>query len=270
MSWHAEPDLLARYAVGRIDDVSAISVEAHLPSCASCRAALASAVDRSRLDRMWGDVIDAADRPQGTFVERILLRLGVPDGIARLAATAPALRPSWIVAIALALASALAMTRVTGPSDLAFLLIAPILPVIGVALAYGPGMDDAYEIGLASPMGGFRLVLVRTVAAVGVSVALAGIASVGLPELGWTVAWLLPSLALTVLTLALSASMTPVAAAAAVATVWIAGALGAMRLDLEPLSAFRPGGQVVFAAIATGAAAMVFVRRTAYELRNRM
>jgi hypothetical protein len=48
----------------------------------------------------------------------------------------------------------------SGPdASLAFLTVAPLLPLAGIAMAYGPGIDPTYEIGLAAPMRSLRLLL---------------------------------------------------------------------------------------------------------------
>jgi hypothetical protein len=114
-------------------------------------------------------------------------------------------------------------------------------------------------------------VLIRATAVLLTSVSLAGVAALGVPDLGWTsVGWLLPSLALTLLTLALSAAMSSYGAAGAVTIVWVAGVLVAERLATEPLAAFGFGGQTVIAAITLASVLLVVARREAFERRNRV
>ena len=48
-----------------------------------------------------------------------------------------------------------------------FLALAPLLPLAGVAAAFGAALDPTYEIGLAAPLSAVRLLLLRTVAVVG-------------------------------------------------------------------------------------------------------
>ena len=91
-----------------------------------------------------------------------------------------------------------------------FLTLAPLLPVAGVALSYGPAADPAYELTLAAPYSVLRLVLLRSVAVVTCTVALTAIGALALADNGWqAVAWLLPALALSAATLALSVRTTP-------------------------------------------------------------
>jgi RNA polymerase sigma-70 factor, ECF subfamily len=102
-TWHIDPDLLAQYARGEVAEAQAFSVEAHLPTCARCRAALGPLADRERHERVWLEVVDALDAGQATWVERLLVRLGVAGHSARLLAATPSLRGSWLAAVAVAL-----------------------------------------------------------------------------------------------------------------------------------------------------------------------
>ena len=89
-----------------------------------------------------------------------------------------------------------------------FLVLAPMLPLAGVAAAYGQGVDPTYEVGLAAPMRSFGLLLIRAVAVLVTTTVIAGLAALALPGLQWTAAaWLLPSLGLTLASLALATRM---------------------------------------------------------------
>jgi hypothetical protein len=191
--------------------------------------------------------------------------------MARLLAATPSLRLSWFLAVAAALGFAVMAARGAEGGALVFLVVAPLLPVAGVAAAYGRAMDPTFEIGLASPTGGFRLMLIRATAVVATSAALAGLAALGLPQLSWTAAaWLLPALALTVLTLALSTAASAYGAAGAVSLVWVVGVTVTERLATEPYAAFGLGAQVLFGAIIVASVLVLIARREAFELRSRM
>ena len=56
MSWHADPGLLGEYIAGGLGDVRALSVEAHVLGCETCRRQLADVADRARLDAVWDRV----------------------------------------------------------------------------------------------------------------------------------------------------------------------------------------------------------------------
>ncbi|MBA3552008.1 MAG: zf-HC2 domain-containing protein [Actinobacteria bacterium] len=274
MSWHADPAVLERYALGVIDEPTAYSVEAHLLACSSCRASLAGSFDAPRLNRVWEEVAWNLDAPKATLVERLLLRLGVPDHVARLLSATPSLRLSWFVAVAVALAFAvLAAHAGAGTSEgsglLLFLLVAPLIPVAGVAAAYGPGIDPTYEIGLASPMRSHRLLLIRSLAVLVSSTALAGLAALSLPDLGWwAAAWLLPALGLTGASLALATFWSPLRASGVVTLAWISLIVLSEAKAGGSLVAFGTNGQLAFLIVLIAAALVLAGRLKTFDARS--
>jgi predicted anti-sigma-YlaC factor YlaD len=223
VTWHADPTTLARYAGGAADAVTAASVEAHLTGCAECRAALAPYADPARTDATWHAVVGALDAPRPTLAERALRAAGVREDRARLLAATPSLRTSWLLSVLVVMTFAV-LAGQAGGGDVFFLLVAPLVPVAGVAAAFGPGVDAAYELAVAAPYGGVRLLLLRTVAVLAFSLAVLGAAGVAVPGLTGA-EWLLPALGLSAATLALSTRATPAVAAGAVAFCWIGYAL---------------------------------------------
>lgn len=278
MTWHADPETLRGYAEGRISPVQASSVEQHLLACDRCRGSVAAGADRHRLDALWSDIAVAADAPRRGAIERILGRLGVPEHLGRLLAATPALRLSWLVAVAVTLGFAVSAAR-RGGGDVGlvlFLVLAPLLPLAGVALSFGPGTDPLYEVAMAAPLRSFDLFLVRATAVLATTTVVAGVAATALPHAGWgAAAWLLPSFGLTTGSLALSTWVTPWKAAAALASVWVGTAAIGLRLAagtgpgtpaFERLVAFRPSGQLALAAFTLVAALVVALRRDAIEI----
>lgn len=272
-TWHVEDTTLARYADGNLDEARVFSIEAHVISCAVCRSALARHADPHRLDRMWGDVLEAVDAPRPGPVERLLRALGVREHLARLLAATPSLRLSWFLSVAVALGfSVLAAHRGQGDAGLfLFLSVAPVLPVAGVAMAYGPGVDPTYEVGVAAPMRSFSLLMVRSVAVLASTSVLAGAAGLFLPTLDWTVAaWVLPSLGLTAASLALATLASPLRTAGLVMFLWLAGVVASIVGPSGPVSperafAFRPAGQLAFLALAVAGCFVIAVRRDRLE-----
>jgi Putative zinc-finger len=267
-AWHADGALLAAYDDQRLDAAARWSVEAHLTSCAACRVRARALVDPARLARLRAALIDAVDRPQAGLAERLLVRLGVADHTARLLAATPALRGSWLLAVTATLAFAVAAAWVNpGPdATLVFLCVAPLLPLAGIAAAYGPGVDPTYEIGLAAPLPAFRLLLLRAVAVLGTATLLAAVASLALPQLGPGAAgWLLPSLGLTAASLALASTVEPLRAIGITAGAW--GVAVAVTVAPQPPSSvlFAVAGQAGFAALALLAAAVLLLRRGRFE-----
>lgn len=280
MTWHAGKDLLERYGGGKLPVAQAASVEAHLVACAHCRADLGPTVDARRLTATWATIETALDAPRLGPIERLLRRVGVTPEMARLLASTPSLRTSWIAAVTLALAFAVAAAH-AGSGEravLLFLVVAPLLPLAGAAAAFAPGFDPAAEVALAAPMRTFRLLLVRSVAVLVATLMLTALAAVALPAPGWAAAaWLLPSLALVATTLALSTYVSAVTAAVGVAGAWLsgvvasevvaAGGIAALRVG-GPIesAAFHAAGQVTFCIVAVLAGAVLMSRRHVFEL----
>jgi hypothetical protein len=278
MTWHAQPETLHGYAEGRISPVQASSVEAHLLACEVCRSSLFAAADRSRLDALWIEITAAADAPVPSAMERLLGRLGVPEHVGRLLAATPALRVSWLAAVVVTLVFAVSAAR-RGDGDLGlalFLVLAPLLPLAGVAASFGPGIDPVYEVAVAAPLRSFDLLLVRATAVLVTTTCLAGAAAVTVPHADWRMAaWLLPAVGLTAGSLALSTWVTPWKAAAALASVWVSAAAFGLRLAagtgpggslVERFVAFRPSGQLALVAFTLAAAVIVALRRDALEI----
>jgi anti-sigma factor RsiW len=270
--WHADTTLLSTYASGDLDEARAYSLEAHLLACARCRAGVGNVSDHEQLDRMWAEVTEAVDAPRLGVVERGLVRLGVRDDVARLLAATPSLRLSWLGAEALALGFAVvaANAAVTeGGRELGmflFLVVAALLPVGGVAAAYGPGLDPTYEVSLASPMRSFGLLMTRAAAVLGTSTVLAGLSALALPGLDWAaVAWLLPSLGLTLASLAVATRLRPLVAAGSVTFAWVTVSLVAAYRANDRFVIFRGGGQAAFLVVIALSAIVIARRREAFE-----
>jgi hypothetical protein len=273
-TWHADPALLASYAASDLDDVRASSLEAHLLSCERCRETLAPLVPSDPLVAIWHGVEAAIDAPRPGIVEKALVQLGVREHVARLLAATPSLRLSWFLAEAVALGSAaIAATRAAG-SDMAvpalflFLVLAALAPVAGVAAAFGPGVDPAFEIGVAAPIRGDRLLFIRAAAVLSTSLAIASLAALALPGLDRSVAlWLLPALGLTLTTLVVGTWMRPIVAACTVGLAWTVLAATASVATADPLAAFDGVAQASYVLVILGSLLVLARRRSAYEGR---
>ena len=267
-TWHADTALLTQYASGELDAARAYSLEAHLLACDVCRSGVGELSDRAQLDRMWAEVTEAVDAPKPGIVERGLVRLGVRDHVVRLLAATPSLRLSWLGAEVLALGFAViaansAITeRGRSLGTFLFLVVAALLPVGGVAAAYGPGLDPTYEVSLASPMRSFGLLMTRAAAVLETSTVLAGVAALALPGMGWTtVAWLLPSLGLTLASLALATRLRPLVAAGSVTVAWAAVSMIATHASNDRFEVFRGGGQARVPLVIIALSTIVIARR---------
>ena len=271
MSWHADPALMETYSLGVLDEAHASSIEAHLLRCEPCRTSIARHVGRARLDGLWEAIDERVEPVRTGFVERLLARSGVPDHVARVLAATPSLRLSWFAAVAVALAFATGAARGGRFGLLLFLLVAPLIPLAGVAVAYGPGVDPTYEVGLAAPMRSYRLLMIRALAVLTASTALIGMAATALPHLDWTAAaWLLPALGLSTANLALSSYWSPPRVTVSVVAAWATAVVLSERLSSTPFAAFRAVPQLVFGVIAAASILVLMRRREAFDARRRI
>jgi hypothetical protein len=269
VSWHADQALLERYAHGETDDARALSLEAHLLACVRCRDTLGSLIPAEPLERMWTGVLEDLDSPAPSSLERLLTWTGVPDHVSRLLAATPSLRLSWFLAVSLALGFAVVASYAAGGQILPFLVVAPLIPLAGVATAYGPGVDPTYEIGLAAPMRSYHLLLIRAMAVVTTSSVLAGAASLALPGLEWSAAgWLLPSLALSAATLVWSTYWRPQWAALTLGLAWVALVVLLELGSARDLAVFGAAGQVVFLLVLVASAIVLLQRRQSVDFRR--
>ena len=270
-TWHVDPLVLRRYAAGSLGGSPAASVENHLLACGSCRAALAPAVDPARLEAVWDEVVDRLDAPRLSPVERFLVGLGVAEDTARLVAAAPSLTVSWLAALTVALLFAVLAADAGPKGVLLFLTLAPVLPVAGVALAYGREVDPTYDVGLAAPYSTFRLLLLRSSAVLVATLGLVTVSAAVLPLDGWlAAAWLLPALALSAATLAVSTRIDPVWAGCSVVAAWALAVFTTAWTAGSTLAAFGPAAQLACGVLlALSVAVLVHRGRTpAADLRE--
>jgi hypothetical protein len=248
MTWHVAEEDLRDYARGELAPPLLWSADTHLVACAQCRLALADVGDRAALDAGWERLDAELDAPRPGRLESLLVRLGITDHTTRLLTATPVLRRSWLAAVVFLLVTTVGAVYTAGSATL-FLALAPLLPLAGVALAYGPALDPTYEMAVVAPLHGFRLLMIRTVAVLATGLGLNLLATLALPSYGLhALAWLLPALALTATGLALTPRLGPVLAPSLVGGAWIA------------LLATQTGGNgtpVPFTAAGQGAAAVL-------------
>lgn len=224
-------------------------------------------VDQRRIDDNWRAITFELDAPKPARLERIGGFLHVPAHVVRVIAATPALQRSWYVSI---LAVVLIGLGIADPADEAslfgLLLLAPMLPVLGVALAYGTAADPSHEMQVATPMHGLRLIAIRAMTVLVVSIAMVTMLSLlGEATRPVAAAWLLPAIAATTATLALMTLRPPRQAAVIVALTWFAAVVIARSIADDPLAAFRAAGQVASLVVALAALAVTVARRARFE-----
>ncbi len=271
-TWHAPPDALARFARSpeSLDDLTASSLEEHLIACTECRAIVAGAADVSALQRSWAEVADGIDQPLHTFVERTLARLGLPDDLARVVGATPGLRVAWLVTTVVLAAAAIATGRDTG-SDAPFLLLAPLVPLGSVALAFLPTEEPGGEAAAATPLFGASLLIRRSLAVLVPTFAILAVVGLAQPDLAHGGAvWILPGLALTLSSLALATYVRVTTAVLTLAVGWVSllasvSLLDARRIPLADTPVFGPLGQTTALGLGLLAAAALYVRRDRFS-----
>ncbi|MEY9945237.1 zf-HC2 domain-containing protein [Kitasatospora sp. GAS1066B] len=264
---HASRRLIDDYARG--DAAMAAdtlwALEAHLETCAPCRSRLAASV--------------ATEAPGiATLVDTVRAGLA-PQLDAAVQAPSRRYRPRWVSAwltpilvpwlamtatvtlLALLLAAAGAPMLFGAASPV--LLIAPVLPMCGVAVAWSRALDPAYELTAATPRAGLPLLLRRTVS----------VLAVVLPALlveGWLTGamtaaqWLLPSLAFTSAALALGSVVGVTRAAAGLVVAWgVVIAAPAWHAGRVPV-VLQPDQLPVWGALLVLGIGAVIARRRAY------
>ncbi|NNE74768.1 MAG: zf-HC2 domain-containing protein [Acidimicrobiales bacterium] len=225
-------------------------------------------IDPMRLERNWQAITAEIDAPVPSRAERFVRRLGLSARVTRVALATPSLRRAWFVALGVVLFLGLAAGDTAGRESIfGFLVVAPLIPVLGVSFAYGVEADPAYEIAVATPMRGLRLVLTRAAVTLVVSaLVLLSVAVFNSAAGLFALAWLLPSLALTFVTLAVSTWVAPRRAAALTAGGWLVVLLVIRASVDDRLAAFSATGQLVAVAAAMLAFAVVWHRRDRFDL----
>lgn len=275
--WHVDAVTSQEYAHGTLAEADCWSVEKHLEGCASCAGRVSAAVARTSAAPLLAEVrgsllavcepaaeqvgvdpprrrddafplstTSASDQGSGAVQARPpMVAAGVGAGVALwgrlLWAAGPALRGAWLVALLLVCAGAIGLAHGLGAHSARpmLLALAPLLPLAGVALSYGPRSDPLHEITASTPSGGLRLLLIRSMAVLGVSLPLLTSVGAFLPApagVPSAATWLLPGVALTLATLALSSFVGCRLAAGTVASGWCFAVL-------VPLSGEAAGSQ---------------------------
>jgi hypothetical protein len=208
--------------------------------CAHCRDQVAALVPES-IRPPWDDVLAAIEVPRPGLAQRLFVHLGLSESDSKVASSAPTLRVAWLlgtmgVLLFVVLTAVLAQEGGLG----LFLMLAPLIPVTGVAAAYGPSSDPSYETVAAAPFAMVRLILLRTLSVLVTSVPLVVIAGLLMPSSPLVaVAWLLPAAGFIAVVLTASNWVDPAHAAVAVGVGWVAFVFWAVRID-DPLAVFAP------------------------------
>ena len=259
--WHLDDDMLRRYA-GRADSLAeGASAEQHLLACGPCRARVAAAAGVIDLAAVWDRTRDAVEVPRASVFERVLRGAGLPAAEARLVAVASAFRGVWLAGVAVVLVfAALAAAFGHARGVWLFLSVAPVVPCLVVAAGYDPRLDPALEPELVTPYPVLRLVLLRTVAVL--ALALPAVLLSGLVVPGETAfAWLLPAAGFVAVVLAASTWVSPLRAAIAVSSAWLAAVWLLAFRSGSPGAVLQGRAQAGFLVLAAASFSVFLVRR---------
>lgn len=193
------------------------------------------------LHRVWLGVAAEVWRRRPGPAERLAARALRSPGLARALVTTPSLLLGWIIASAVVLAAGMFATLGTGTPVVA--LIMPAVAAAGIACAYGPGIDPAWELSQSMAVSDRIVLLVRVLAvfALNAGLGLAASAASGTAA-AVTFGWLVPMTAMSALALA-TATVTR-SASAGVAT-------GLAAWAITVLSAHSASGQVAAAVVSS-------------------
>jgi len=147
------------------------------------------------------------------------------------------------------------------------LLLAPVLPVLGVAASWSRGLDPAYELTASAPRAGLYLVLRRTASVLAVVVPALLLGGWATGATGVTAAqWLLPCLAFTSTTLALGGVVGVTRAAVALVAVWAAVVVAPTLAAGRTTFVLRTDGLPVWGFLLALGIGVVIARRGAYSV----
>jgi hypothetical protein len=163
------------------------------------------------LDRVWTGVAAQVWLRRPGWIERLAARLLRSPGLARALVTTPSLLTGWVIATAVVLLAGMAATWGTHTPYVA--LFDPAVAAAGIAYAYGPGIDPAWELSQSMAVSDRMVLLARALAVFGLNAMFGLLASAASgAAVAVTFGWLVPmtavcALALAAATLARSANV---------------------------------------------------------------
>jgi hypothetical protein len=205
------------------------------------------------LSRVWLGVAAQVWRREPGPLERAARRLLRSPGLALALVTTPSLLMGWLIATGVVLLAGVGATLGTGTPFVP--LLAPAVAGAGIAYAYGPGIDPAWELSRSMAVSDRMVLLVRALAVFGLNAALGLAASAAAgTAAAVTFGWLVPmtavcALALAAATVARSANVGVVVGLAGWAIVVLAGQSASGRITAVITDSFLVLPYLAFAAV---------------------
>jgi hypothetical protein len=212
------------------------------------------------LDRVWVGVAAQVWRRHPGPVERAAARLLRSPGLARALVITPSLLLGWVIATAIVLIAGVGIALSTGAPWVG--LIAPVLAAAGIAYAYGPGIDPAWELSQSMAVSDRMVLLVRALAVFGLNAVLGLAASAASgAAAAVTFGWLVPMTATCALALATAVvTRSPNVGVAAGATGWAIAVLAGQAAEGQFTAAITDSAFVVpYLALAVCCGAIVLL-----------
>ncbi|MFC9426432.1 zf-HC2 domain-containing protein [Streptomyces sp. NPDC056987] len=264
---HASARLIHQYARGdtliATDEVWAL--ESHLEGCGSCRERLAAAVAtespeltsllstvRSGLEPLLDEAAPMPRRRRWTRLSAWLT---------------PVLAPWLFMPLCLTLIALLLEAVAPDFGEVSpLLLLAPVLPLVGVAASWSRHLDPAHELTAATPRAGLYLLLRRTtcVLALLIPVLLVGGMVTGVAA----AQWLLPALAFAAAALALGSVIGVNRAVVSLGAVWGAVILAPALITSRTPFVLRPEQLRVWGLLLVLGVGLLIARRGVYSARG--
>jgi hypothetical protein len=173
------------------------------------------------LGRVWTSVAAEVWRRHPGWIERTATRLLRSPGLARALVTTPSLLLPWLISTVVVFGAGALISL--GPGQPIVWLIAPAAAAVGIAFAYGPGIDPAWELSSSCAVSQRMVLLARAVAVFMLNSVLGLLASAASgAAVALTFGWLLPMTAVSALALAAAvAARSAVVGAGAGVAAWV-------------------------------------------------
>lgn len=220
------------------------------------------------LGRVWTGVAAQVWRRDPGPVERVLARMLRSPGLARALLSTPSLLLPWLIASAVVFAAGAIATISTGMPWVA--LLAPAIAGAGIAYAYGPGVDPAYELSMTMAVSDRMVLLSRVLAIFSIDTVLGLAASAfSATAAGLAFGWLVPMTAVSGLALAVAVVARSANAGVAAGTgLWVMAALGGQAAAGQPAAAVSDRWLYLPYLIIAGCCAALVLIRTAQPRRS--
>ena len=210
------------------------------------------------LNRVWTGVAAEVWQRHPSRLEHAAARLLRSPGLARALVTTPSLLLPWLISTVVVFGVGALVSL--GQGQPLVWLLAPAVAATGVAFAYGPGLDPAWELAASCALPDRMVLLTRVVAVFAVNAVLGLLASAASgAAAALTFGWLIPMAAVCALALAVAVAVrSALVGAAAGIAAWAIVVLsaqtasGQLTTSVTSVSAYLP-----YLLVAAGCAAIV-------------